>query len=95
MVAPPVVASPSEVILQTTKSSVYRAGLDGISLLDRFDEIMVLHRTARENIQNEALKYQEQMVPIMNKTTVDRQDPNIAHIQTSNPTSYSNHAMNG
>jgi len=45
------ISASTDGIFNTEDSSIYKAGLDAILLLDRFDKVMAMHQIAREAIQ--------------------------------------------
>lgn len=60
-VKPAITASPQGIIT-SEKSSVFKAGLDAVGLLQRFDMVMALHQTAREAIQRQGIKNEKVFV---------------------------------
>ena len=57
----PMITSAPDGIIKTGDSSVFHVGLDAKALLDRFDNIAVMHRQAREAIQQNAMMHQDQI----------------------------------
>ena len=65
-VRPSITASPSTGAIKTEESSIYEAGLDALVLLDRFDEVMAMHRKARSAIQQKSMHQQDHMSVVGN-----------------------------
>jgi hypothetical protein len=59
-VRPSITAAPSTGVIKNEESSIYNAGLDAVDLLDRFDEVMAIHRKARSAIQQKSIMHQQQ-----------------------------------
>lgn len=59
-VRPSISANPSTGVIKTEESSIYTAGLDAVDLLNRFDEVMAMHRKARSAIQQKSIAHQQQ-----------------------------------
>ncbi len=55
----PAVTASIDGIITTESSSIYQAGLDAVILLRRFDNIMAMHRTARDAIQRKELQIEK------------------------------------
>jgi len=58
-VRPSIIASPSTGAIKNDDSSIYHAGLDASDLLERFDEVMTMHKEARAAIQQAAMMHQQ------------------------------------
>jgi vacuole morphology and inheritance protein 14 len=54
-IRPSISSSPSTGPIKNEESSVYQAGLEAQELLDRFDEVMLLHKQARDAVQQRVL----------------------------------------
>ena len=54
-IRPSISSSPSTGPIKNEDSSVYQAGLEAQELLDRFDEVMMLHKQARDVVQQRIL----------------------------------------
>ncbi len=89
-VKPSISASPDG-IFNSEDSSIYKAGLDAILLLDRFDKVMAMHQNAREAIQRNGMHKE--------KVFVDHESSNKRNmkVKTSHPSSglSGNNATNG
>jgi len=54
-IRPSITASPSTGVIKNEESSIYESGLHALDLLDRFDEVMSLHRQERTAIQQKSI----------------------------------------
>lgn len=61
-VRPSITASPSTGVIKNEHSSIYQSGLDSSDLLDRFDEVMTMHKEARAAIQQAAMIHQQDII---------------------------------
>lgn len=63
-VKPSIVASPAAGVIRAGDSSVAQSGLDAAALLSRFDEIMGMHRNARESVLQQDIQQEVEIVDI-------------------------------
>merc|ERR1712238_429029 len=63
-VKPSIVASPAAGVIRAGDSSVAQSGLDAATLLSRFDEIMGMHRNARESVLQQDIQQEVEIVDI-------------------------------
>lgn len=54
-IRPNITASPSMGVIKNEESSIYESGLHALDLLDRFDEVMAMHRKVRSAIQQKGI----------------------------------------
>jgi vacuole morphology and inheritance protein 14 len=54
-IRPSITASPATGVIKNEESSIYESGLHALDLLDRFDEVMSLHRKVRTAIQQKSI----------------------------------------
>jgi Domain of unknown function (DUF3434)./HEAT repeat. len=54
-IRPSITASPSTGVIKNEESSIYESGLHALDLLDRFDQVMSLHKKVRTAIQQKSI----------------------------------------
>jgi vacuole morphology and inheritance protein 14 len=68
-IRPSIIASPSTGAIRNDDSSIYHAGLDSSDLLERFDEVMTMHKEARAAIQQATMMHQQDITKDRNFLT--------------------------
>ena len=70
----PAIRASSDGSFKSEESSIYKAGLDAVLLLARFDKVMSMHQNAREAIQRMGMH--------MDKVLIDNEPNNKRNIKT-------------